>query len=222
MQRYPSSPVAQSLPATVLGLLEHFEDNDDPGRPQVTTWIADTQAHFAALDFIDSEPWLVTGSLGVDTVSGVLCIHGLLVVAWKREAEVTGTTLRGVKVAQIRDAAAAEIRFFGAQPVVPFRDRVLNMFPESETGARSRLVTAVRTKRKRGRPALRDDDLRSFALAYLQDARERGTHGINKRLALEYQISERTAIDWVAKARRRGFLAPTKQGRANASAGENL
>lgn len=76
------------------------------------------------------------------------------------------------------------------------------------------------TTRRRGRPELSDDLLIDVADAYISEA-PRG-RGVIRRLSATFDRPEPTIRDWVAAARRRGFLAPTTPGRRGAAPGPNL
>lgn len=74
--------------------------------------------------------------------------------------------------------------------------------------------------RRRGRPELSDELLVEVAEAYIWEA-GRG-RGALKRMAEIFDRPEATIRDWIALARRRGYLAPTKPGRRGAAPGHNL
>lgn len=74
--------------------------------------------------------------------------------------------------------------------------------------------------RRRGRPELSDELLIEVAEAYIHQA-GRG-RGALSRMAEIFDRPEATVRDWIAQARRRGYLAPTKPGRRGAAPGPNL
>ncbi|MFF0488178.1 hypothetical protein ACFYTQ_04065 [Nocardia sp. NPDC004068] len=81
-------------------------------------------------------------------------------------------------------------------------------------------TTAI-AKRRRGRPALDDELLIEVSKAYIAEA-PRGK-GALRRLAQTFDRPEPTIRDWVAAARRCGFLAPAEPGRRGVAApGPNL
>lgn len=87
-----------------------------------------------------------------------------------------------------------------------------------EATARDRAV-----KRRRGPQRYGDDHYRAVALAYIDIVNEAGTaKGVLKKVGQRLHCSPSTAGDWVVEARRRGFLAPTTPGRAEASPGPRL
>jgi len=74
----------------------------------------------------------------------------------------------------------------------PFaRDLPLTRFPEAASG------------HTRSRGELSDDFLRDIAEEYLRLGR-----GYAKRMAMERNVSPRTVVSWVVKARERGILSP--------------
>jgi hypothetical protein len=75
---------------------------------------------------------------------------------------------------------------------------------------------------RRGRPALADAHLARIARAYLRKQADGYSRGILLALAEEEGRPRDTIRDWVAKARRRGFLSPGTQGRAGALPGPRL
>jgi hypothetical protein len=74
--------------------------------------------------------------------------------------------------------------------------------------------------RRRGRPELSDELLIDVAEAYIGEA-GRG-RGALRRMSEIFDRPEATIRDWIALARRRGYLAPTKPGRRGAAPGPNL
>lgn len=74
--------------------------------------------------------------------------------------------------------------------------------------------------RRRGRPELSDELLIEVAEAYIHEA-GRGRGALN-RMSEIFDRPEATVRDWIAQARRRGYLAPTKPGRRGAAPGPNL
>ncbi|MFP1153592.1 hypothetical protein ACK280_15980 [Mycobacterium sherrisii] len=74
--------------------------------------------------------------------------------------------------------------------------------------------------RRRGRPELSDELLIDVAETYVWEA-GRG-RGALRRMSEVFDRPEATIRDWIAIARRRGYLAPTKPGRRGAAPGPNL
>ena len=74
--------------------------------------------------------------------------------------------------------------------------------------------------RRRGRPELSDELLVEVAEAYITEA-ARGRGALN-RMAEIFDRPEATVRDWIAQARRRGYLAATRPGRRGAAPGPNL
>jgi len=80
-------------------------------------------------------------------------------------------------------------------------------------------ISAV-VARRRGRPELTDELLIEVAEAYITEA-ARGRGALN-RMAEIFDRPEATVRDWIAQARRRGYLAATRPGRRGAAPGPNL
>jgi hypothetical protein len=88
---------------------------------------------------------------------------------------------------------------------------------------------AASSASKRGRPPLTDKYLHEVAGIYFDLCERFGTRGSLARLAEalsrdagQQSLSRDAARDLVRKARRRGFLEPTKQGRGSAALGETF
>lgn len=92
-------------------------------------------------------------------------------------------------------------------------------------GALAEAQTAYAEKRKSGgRQPLTDTRLRAVAyecLRIFQDAAG-APPGVHKKLAEQYVVSTKTIEAWIAEARRRGFLAPGRPGRATFAPGPEL
>ncbi|MGD0985725.1 MAG: hypothetical protein ABSA65_18230 [Acidimicrobiales bacterium] len=73
---------------------------------------------------------------------------------------------------------------------------------------------------RRGRPEIADTLLEAVASAYLEEAP--GGAGLTRRLAERFNRPEPTVRDWVAAARRRGFLSAAQPGRRGAAPGPRL
>ncbi|MEV6427224.1 hypothetical protein [Nocardia sp. NPDC051463] len=81
-------------------------------------------------------------------------------------------------------------------------------------------LTTISTRR-RGRPELDDELLIEIAEEYIAEAPQ--GRGAIRRLAQTFDRPEPTIRDWIAAARRRGFLAPAEPGRRGVAApGPNL
>lgn len=73
---------------------------------------------------------------------------------------------------------------------------------------------------RRGRPELADELLDEVAHAYLDQAAAGA--GLTRRLAQQFDRPEATVRDWVAAARRRGYLSAATPGRRGAAPGPKL
>ena len=97
-----------------------------------------------------------------------------------------------------------------------------NLLPDELTVEQRRALenSSTSAARRRGRPELSDELLIDVAETYVWEA-GRG-RGALKRMSEEFDRPEATIRDWIAMARRRGYLAPTKPGRRGAAPGPNL
>lgn len=73
---------------------------------------------------------------------------------------------------------------------------------------------------KRGRPPLPESTLIDVAKAYLEEAP--AGPGLLRRLSRRFDRPEPTIRDWVAAARREGYLTPAAAGRRGAGPGPRL
>jgi len=73
-----------------------------------------------------------------------------------------------------------------------------------------------------GRQMLSDDLMRRVAEAYLREAAPGQPPGAMGRLAAEFGRPEETMRTWVARARARGWLGPSRRGRRGAEPGPRL
>ncbi|MFV8314949.1 hypothetical protein [Mycobacterium sp. 23] len=97
-----------------------------------------------------------------------------------------------------------------------------NLMPDELSDEQRRALenSSTAAARRRGRPELSDELLIDVAETYVWEA-GRG-RGALKRMSEVFDRPEATIRDWIAMARRRGYLAPTKPGRRGAAAGPNL
>jgi len=97
-----------------------------------------------------------------------------------------------------------------------------DLMPDELTDEQRRALEnfSASAARRRGRPELGDELLIDVAETYVWEAR-RG-RGAVKRVSEVFDRPEATIRDWIAMARRRGYLAPTKPGRRGAAPGPNL
>lgn len=97
-----------------------------------------------------------------------------------------------------------------------------NLMPDQLTDEQRRALenSSTSAARRRGRPELSDELLIDVAETYVWEA-GRG-RGALKRMSEVFDRPEATIRDWIAMARRRGYLAPTKPGRRGAAPGPNL
>jgi hypothetical protein len=212
------------IPAAEIQFLEEYESDDESTDIALSAWpIEEGRAGFAGLQFIDRAPWLVHGTIA-RTAGGLLDVQRLTVEAWKHEGEVTGRVLRRVRPAHVREEALARLRFIGTAPDVYFGgpdERPVRVFPPDEREARTGLVAAADAPRKRGRPGLATSHYRGIALEYLQ-LYESGSSAPVREIAERRGVPWQTVRDWVARARKLGYLTHGKQGRSGADPGPRL
>lgn len=98
-------------------------------------------------------------------------------------------------------------------------DRGPEALTDEEVNALEAGVQAAKQTR-RGRPPLPDSTLAEVAHAYLEEA-PAGV-GLLKRLATRFDRPEATVRDWIAAARREGYLTPATPGKRGAGPGPRL
>lgn len=216
----------------------HFRSNLRIGRavlgpepPWVTVVPWQSGALFVAIEAVDDQPWLVRGHLD-PTESGFvlsqLCVERFVFTDTgygarleSGEEDVTGRVLRGLHPNKIRERAFLRLQQKGIAHQV--MERAGWDFSPKEFDQVRRLAEAARElPLNRGRKGYPADHYRRIALAYIDEARAHGSRGVLARLASAESVSRPTIRDWVKRARELGFLAPTKQGRAEATPGPNL
>ncbi|MFM7210603.1 MAG: hypothetical protein ACKOYQ_01155 [Actinomycetota bacterium] len=148
--------------------------------PAVVDYVITDASGAIALQ-IDATVDLVEDCPAITSMSFV-CANGLDVVALQREFRWQ-TPL---------DIVERLVPRLVAEGIDPFSiDLPVTGFPEVASGSRS------------GRGQLSDAFLRDIAEEYLRVGR-----GYAKRIALERNVSPRTVVSWVVKARERGILGP--------------
>lgn len=177
-----------------------------------------------------AEPWCVRGILcrnpkGPPIVAELIVEHFRIDEDGAR-AEVTGTLLRDLSLATIRDDALAKLPWIQLGREAMAEDDSWGVTAEEVEQARRAAREAA--KRKRGRPGHPDEHYRRIALRYLELVERHR----NVLVVLAAEESERlgrkvpreTVRDWVRKATEpeRGYLAPGKPGRAEVRPGPNL
>ncbi|MCV7007437.1 hypothetical protein [Mycobacterium gordonae] len=142
-------------------------------------------------------------------------------------ALITSDVLRRIPIGEIlartqRRLADESWRTEGVQLIPPPGEAGRNMAADELTEEQRRALekSSAIGARRRGRPELSDELLIEVAEAYIWEA-GRGRGSLN-RMAEIFDRPEATIRDWIALARRRGYLAPTKSGRRGAAPGPNL
>lgn len=136
---------------------------------------------------------------------------------------ITSDVLRRIPVGRLiamaqRSLAQEEWRTEGLQ-VIMGPDRGPDELTQTEISA---LETGIRAAQqtKRGRPSLPDSILIDIAHAYLEEAA--AGVGLLNRLSLRFDRPEATVRDWIATARREGYLTPAVPGKRGAGPGPRL
>lgn len=136
---------------------------------------------------------------------------------------ITAEVLRRIPLGRIvamaqQSLLQEEWRAEGVQ-VLMGPDRGPDELTPEEVGA---LETGVRAAKltRRGRPPLPESTLDAVARAYLDEAA--AGVGLLKRLSRRFDRPEATVRDWIAAARREGFLTPAVPGKRGAGPGPRL
>lgn len=140
---------------------------------------------------------------------------------------ITSDVLRRIPIGEIltrtqRRLADESWRTEGVQLIPPPGEARRSMAADELTEEQRRALenSSMIGARRRGRPELSDELLIDVAETYIWEA-GRGRGALN-RMAETFDRPEATIRDWIAQARRRGYLAPTKPGRRGAAPGRNL
>lgn len=182
-------------------------------------------AEFAAGTLVNGEPWLIQGVLRSDPAGPPIVARLRAENFPVADVEVTGTVLRSLPIARIRDKALAWLipLAVGRQALADASGWAIT--PDDVERARETAAQAERPQRgRRGHPP---EHYRRIAFRYLELLKD-GQRKVLVALADEESerlgrtIPRETVRDWVRKATRLGFLAPGKRGRAEARPGPNL
>jgi predicted ABC-type ATPase len=95
----------------------------------------------------------------------------------------------------------------GATPMPPEQEQVL--------------ATIKQAKKGRGRPPIPENEIVAIARRY-NALKQRGERNLHAKLAAEFSLSKDQIRDRIHKARNTGYLAKTKQGRADGRLGPKL
>ncbi len=139
------------------------------------------------------------------------------------EQGVSAQTLRQLSVSSILARVHGELASRAELAEIAHRFAWPEAPNAQEQADLSELTARAETARPRpGRPALSDAHLARIARAYLAKQAEGYGRGILLAIAAEEKQPRGTIRDWVAKARRRGFLSPGTPGRTGALPGPRL
>lgn len=129
---------------------------------------------------------------------------------------VTAGLLRKIPVGEILTAVRTKAAWEAAQRAgtraVLGQEAVPGVFAEGDE----------EVQRRSGRAPLAQDLLRKVAMAYIDENAPGKPSGAMKRIAEEFGKPEQTVRNWVARARRDGWLGPSVKGRTGAEAGPKL
>jgi hypothetical protein len=165
-------------------------------------------AIFWALDRVEGELWVVSGTLAI--ASRGPSVQGVSLRPWPltESRDITSATLRAVQVGRIRDRALAALG--GAAVFATTHAEALG--PTLTEGYRRTSEHAAEPRARRpGRPKAPevDEEYRQFALRYFELLEERGgqARGLLGALAERENATRNQMRDKVQRARDRGFIA---------------
>lgn len=143
---------------------------------------------------------------------------------------LTSADLRAVKIGDLQREARYWLLNAAATAEVT-EQMAPGLHDPQRLAALRRGARLAQTKPRRGRIGYEDTHFRRVALDYLQMYAKTGGRGINGRLAAMYSekhpetwkgLAPETVRDWVATARRKGYLTKAVPGRGGAEPGPNL
>jgi hypothetical protein len=146
----------------------------------------------------------------VDDLGRPRCVK--LVICARGEDRVTGGLLRKIPVGRLVREAVATAAVTSVRRTPGGGERGNFLVPPEMAGVYKQFASLERKPRK-GSP-LADEDLRAIAKNYRKALA--ADMPPTQTLAVGMGVSRATASQWVAKARKRGFLGPAKPGRASA------
>jgi hypothetical protein len=148
----------------------------------------------------------ILGRVAVTYRTDDLTDPAIVGVALNLESEtVTADMLRRLPWAKVLTAAAANRRTTGDNSIEAHRDATLR------TDA---ITDRPQSARPRGRPAMAPGKLAAVARRY-EELQQAGNSAPNKTISAEYGVPRNTVSGWIHKARKRGLLPPTEQGKPN-------
>ncbi|MFE2828484.1 hypothetical protein [Streptomyces sp. NPDC059271] len=165
-------------------------------------------AHFA---YFAEEGWRVSGTVADGTQGLVIAKLEVWPEGQTQEhtQSVTSRMLRSIPLGQILAAAQNWAKNFtiATVPTIQTADEILAAHTPDTPAP--------------GRAPLPDELMRQVAEGYLLEIAS-GLRGAVQRLAERLGRPEKTVSNWVAKARKDGWLGPAAQGRAGAAPGPRL
>jgi hypothetical protein len=169
-----------------------------------------------------ADVFVIWGTLALTT--GRLTLGELAIAPYTPgESALTGETLRRISLSTIIARAHAEIASRADLATLSRRFQWTNAPSDQEHEVLTQLTKrAAAGQPNRGRPSLGDAHYARIARAYLQKQAAGHGRGILQALAQQEGRPHQTVRDWVAGARKRGFLTPGTPGRAGALPGPRL
>jgi hypothetical protein len=213
------------IPTAKLEFLEYMLGGGAAANPSATCWVEDGQVVFAALDFIEQTPWLIRGELARSELTGLLRLTRLTIESWYGGAEVTGTLLRKIRFAEIRDEATSQLVYFGDRATIHFgsEGKPFRLFSDEEEPIRRRAIQALRKdRRKRGPKGYPPNHWREVARAVVEISNDPKCRNLYGPLCERYDIPRGTARDWVRKVTKMNLLMPGQPGRVGRQPGPLL
>jgi hypothetical protein len=180
-----------------------------------------TLASFFAAVEIGGEPWTVEGDLRASP-TGPPILSGVTVEHLRKDREVTGTVLRDIAIARLRDDAFSQFFSRAAALSVGADARVGGFTEAGAAGAERAADEAAKPRRRRP-----ESHYERIARRHTELANKR-TRNVLQVLAEEESeregrvVPRETIRDWVSKATELGFLAKGNRGKAVARPGPRL
>jgi hypothetical protein len=176
------------------------------------------------VEFVGATPWFICGELAKVAISRLYRIAYVTIEPWgDDDIEVTGTLLRELHLAAIRDEA---VRYFlwAGEPRMQYDPKVrrFQFFPDETEARRDVVATARAETRRRGRPGYPDAFFQDIAQQLLHVCETIEGRDMYGPLSEQYQVPRDTMRSWVRRATQKGFLLPGEPGRTGRQPGPRL
>jgi hypothetical protein len=164
------------------------------------------------------EPWLIRGLL--HSTDGPIVLSALVIEHRDDPTrEVTGTLLRGIDLAAIRDEALRWAA--GRQGYIDAIARG-GYLSDEEVERVHKIAKESKHERPRGRRGYPTEHYKWIAHRYLALVKAGHTANVLKVLAEQERVPRETVRDWVRKATKLGYLEPGQRGKVRTRPGPNL